>query len=152
MQPANPQAKVHTIRLAGPWTFVPISRGPQAGEPSPDCEPALPAAGRLKLPGDWSCVLGDGFRGTARLERNFNWPAQLASGERVLLVITAVTGSGEVSLNGQALGQCSQLVLPWQQDVTSLLERRNRLEIVLESHSAAGGLPGEIRLDIHQHR
>ena len=60
-------------------------------------------------------------------------------------MVDSVTGFGQIQLNGRALGTIDG---SFRFDVTDLLEERNRLEIDLSAESDAGGVTGEVALEI----
>jgi hypothetical protein len=151
---------MHTIRLRGPWELEPVQRFVLR----PDgcyklLEDGLPAAGRMKMPADWSGLLGADFLGRVRYRRTFQKPTGLESGERVWLVVEGPRSRAVVELNRKRLGDAGERF-----DVTGLLENYNRLEILVE-HPAVdasgapvddnatgetGGLVGEVRLEIEE--
>jgi len=137
---------MHSIRLRGPWRYEVIER--LAGDES------LAAAGKQKMPADWSAVLGDDFRGTVRYRRKFHQPTGLEEGQQVWLAIDGVTSSGEVTLNHTPLAACglaAQRPEPWRYEIQHLLSPTSEL-IIDVTHpvdaDGAGGLTGEVRLEI----
>ena len=152
----------HVIRLRGPWQCVPLARtvllanGKSADEPG-----NLPACGRIELPADWGGLLGDDFRGRVCFTRRFGLPTGLEPEQRIDLVIDGVDAFGNVSLNGEPLGNVANE--PARFDITRHLKPRNELEVLIElprliAESAPlprpgrehlpGGLIGEVRLEI----
>jgi hypothetical protein len=149
---------MHTIRLRGPWELEPVQRF--VLQPSGCYKPVegnLPAAGRMKMPADWSGLLGAEFLGRVRYRRTFQKPTGLESGGRVWLVVERPRSRAVVELNRKRLGDAEGRF-----DVTGLLEDYNRLEIMVEhpmvdARGASaddvatvqiGGLVGEVRLEI----
>jgi hypothetical protein len=109
--------------------------------------------------------LGDSFLGTVRYLRRFHSPTNLDLGERVWLVCEAIDPRGTATLNEQPIFAGQNPAGPWSQDITPLLRARNRLAIDIERTPAdeatessrraerrgrAGGLPGEVRLEIRR--
>ena len=121
----------HRIRLRGPWEVTGLA-------------PVLPPK-RMTIPCSWREGGWPGFIGQARHVRLFGLPRLRQPEERVLLNIDQVTGEGQVQLNGQALGA---VAVAFRHDVTELLQSRNRLEIVVTSDSDAGGVTGEVSIEI----
>ncbi|MCA9205923.1 MAG: hypothetical protein KDA59_22875 [Planctomycetales bacterium] len=162
--------RLHTIRLRGPWQYEPLARtvwtadGESAELTDGSSEhAALPPAGRVTMPCDWSESLGTDFRGRVRFIRYFNRPTGLDSATRVYLAIDEVDAMAEVQLNGHKLGQIRGADGTWRSEVTPILETRNALEIVVDLPSLsqtsaplprprdahlAGGVTGEVRLEI----
>lgn len=157
-------AEPHVIRLRGPWELTPLERiVPTAAGHYETQSDGLPAGGKTPVPGDWSGHLGDAFRGKVRYLRRFNSPTNLDLGERVWLVCEAIDPRGSATLNDQPIFAGQDPAGPWSQDITPLLRARNRLviDIVLtpadeapessrraDRRGRAGGLPGEVRLEI----
>lgn len=100
------------------------------------------------IPGDWSAALGSDYRGGARFVRRFGLPTNLDPNERVFLVIGAVYESATICLNGTELGRQSRADDECRYEVTSLLQRRNEFVAVVEAADSAGGLMGEVKLEI----
>jgi hypothetical protein len=121
----------HRIRLRGPWEVVPLD----SGQP--------PA--RMTLPCSWRDGGWPEFTGRARHVRSFGKPRQFAATERIWLVVEGVTGQGQVCLNGHELGAIEGR---FRRDITDLLEDRNRLEVLVCADSDAGGVTGEVALEI----
>lgn len=90
--------------------------------------------------------LGD-FAGHVRFTRQFSWPGRLDAFERVWLTFGGASGFVEVALNGQQLGH-HQGTKPWEIEVTSLLQPRNKLVVDVESRDSNGGLWGEVALEV----
>lgn len=156
---------MHTIRLRGPWEFLPLShtRLLSGGETTRALE-ELPDGGRMQMPADWSAVLGN-FRGRVRFTRFFNQPTGLGAKDTVWLVVEPPDAWGDVRLNDCALGSVAAGGPPARYDVTHGLLDRNELIIEVEcpkvnndsgplarpagrGNQAVGGLVGEIRLEI----
>lgn len=76
-----------------------------------------------------------------RYSRTFNWPAGVGPEEQIWIVAEPRLPQASFSLNGTLLGG--------ELEVTHLIRRHNRLEIVLPS-DAEGKLPCEVRLNITQ--
>jgi hypothetical protein len=129
---------VHHIRLHGPWDVTALEHADGT---------ELPPPAKMPVPCSWAAGDWPAFRGRALHARHFGKPTNLSAEERVWLVIEAVTGSGEVRLNGSALGIVSADGA-FARDITDLLEPRNRLEIELTCEGEGGGVTGEVRLEI----
>ncbi len=124
-------ASPHVIRLRGPWEWEAV-----AGD--------VTAAGRTQLPGAWSELVGDDFRGLVRYCRAFNRPTNLEPHERVWLVLAGLPGEMTLQLNGRPLeGDASGE--PRRFDITPLLALHNKLSI---ETADPGGIAGEVRLEI----
>ena len=155
---------MHTIRLRGPWNYLPLCRTTWTAEgTSTETEGVVPPGGRLNMPADWQSILGNDFFGRVRFERHFHCPTGLTEQDRVFIAIEQVDALGSVQLNGQHLGDIPATAGPTRFDITILLQQRNRLEVVvdlprLQAESAplerpgreqlAGGLIGEVALQI----
>lgn len=129
---------MHAIRLRGPWQIEPLD----------DRSPAPPV--EIAVPGDWSAALGENFRGPARYTRRFGLPTNLSPQERVFLVIERVHGQATIELNGQLLGTQTGVDELRKYEVTSLLQLRNSLQIVIAvpADQTGPGALGEVRLEI----
>lgn len=150
-------ADVHPIRLRGPWHYkVWATQGsPAEGE--------LPS-GKLQMPADWGSTLGQEFRGFVQYERNFGCPTALEPHESVWLVLDAIDAIGQVSLNGNFLGEVSFAAGPAKFEVTAHLQERNELvvDVGVPAYASVeeerlhrgdrtgqpGGVVGEVRLEI----
>lgn len=156
---------MHSIRLRGPWQVEAIERYALRGDGEyRRSSEHLPAAARMTMPADWSAGLGGDFIGRVRYGRIFQKPTGLDAGKRVFLVVEPMRSMGVVSLSGKQLGKVYWGGAAGRFDVTDLLEDHNRLEIVVEhpvldgtqrhndddSTSPAGGLVGEVRLEIEE--
>ncbi len=123
----------HRLRLRGPWECAPLT------------EPAR-APWRVKMP----CRLGaaglPGFAGRVRFCRAFGNLRRLDEHERVWLTLAGVEGTAEVRLNGQLLGD--NLHGAFEFEVTVLLGRRNRLEVIVAVEGDRGALWEEVALEV----
>ncbi len=138
---------MHTIRLRGPWEVQPLVQQ-RGGEPRSE---DLPTCIRCQMPADWGGVLGPDFLGTVRYTRTFNCPTNLEAHEHVWLVVEPPRSSGAVRLNGHELGLVRLGESAGRFDITALLKQHNAVEIDVEHldpGSSAGGLVGEVRLEI----
>lgn len=125
---------------------------------------ALPAAGRLEMPADWSPVAGPDFVGRVRHRRFFNRPTGLVPGKRVWLVCEGASERAVAVLNETRLGEITGATSPARFDITDRLAPRNELIIDVEFsarcpdiHQASNfepracrGLTGEVRLEIEE--
>ncbi len=157
----------HVIRLRGPWECQPLARYSLAPDGTVvETASDLAGASREKLPADWADTLGHDFRGRVRYTRRFNRPTNLAAGERVWLVVEGVDARGRLALDGQDLGANDGYALPAENDITALLQPSSVLTVDVElpptgsgqnpvirpgRESLAGGLIGEVRLEIRKH-
>ena len=155
---------MHTIRLRGPWNYLPLCRTTWTAEgTSTEIEGAVPPGGRLNMPADWQSILGNVFFGRVRFERHFHCPTGLTEQDQVFIAIEQVDALGSVQLNGQHVGDLPANAGPTRFDITILLQQRNRLEVIVDlprvqAESAplerpgreqlAGGLIGEVALQI----
>ena len=156
---------MHTIRLRGPWNYVPLCRTVWTAEgKSAEAAGPVPPAGRMTIPADWEETLGNEFYGRVRYERHFHCPTGLVQQDQVFVVIDQLDALGSVRLNGQQLGDIPPAAQATRFEITILLQQRNQLEIIVDlpvtdAESApfprpdreqlAGGLIGEVKLEIH---
>ncbi len=156
---------MHVIRLRGPWQYRPLARTVLLADGTTHEEPGpLPRAGRIHMPCDWGNTLGHDFRGRVIYTRRFHRPTGLERGDSVMLVFDQIDALGRASLNGRPLGEFRWPEMPARFDVTRLLEESNELTVEVELPRApegvtpiprpgtgdqAGGLTGEVRLEIH---
>jgi hypothetical protein len=106
----------HRIRLRGPWICQASGRG------------KLPAV-RVTMPDGWSQSGLTDFRGELRCTRHFGYPGRIDAGERVWLTVEGVSVPATLTLNGRCLGICEKTA---EFDVTSLLQPRNTLEMIVD--------------------
>lgn len=144
-------SKLHLIRLHGPWEARVIEGGDAAASASNDRQ-------RVKIPSDWKDWLGPQFRGRVSYQRNFRKPTNLVPAQKVWLVVEAVDYRANVSLNQLPLGEFVQ-AKGLRVEISEAILPLNRLEIVVElppdaerrdRTSLAGGLIGEVRLEIEE--
>ena len=103
--PPLSHSSAHSIRLRGPWDYLPLARAELlAGGSIRSDDRDLPAGGTIAMPADWSAALGNDFRGLVRFTRRFAQPTGLSETSRVFLVIDNVDWQAAVTLNGQLLG------------------------------------------------
>jgi hypothetical protein len=158
---------MHTIRLRGPWQLEPVfrcvPRGDGGFDPSTN---ELPAAARMHVPADWGTALGGDFLGRVRYVRTFHAPPGLQFDERVWLVVEPQRSTARVVLVEDTLGVVVAGGPAGRFDITHRLLPTNRLEIFVDHPaleegrilggeaelSLAGGLVGEVRLEIEEVR
>jgi hypothetical protein len=117
----------------------------------------------VNVPADWAADLGLNFFGQVLYTRHFGRPTGLEAEDRVILVFERVDAFGTVALNGLPLGIVPVGGAAADFDVTADLKPRNQLAILVElplrrrdsaplnragREGLAGGLVGEVRLDI----
>ncbi len=155
---------MHTIRLRGPWNYVPLCRTLwTAAGTSQEIEGPVPAAGRLKMPASWQETLGEDFFGRVCYQRAFHCPTGLTDQDQVFIMIDQVDALGSVTLNGQHLGDIPAGADPTRFEITILLQQRNQLEVVVDlpmtdassaplkrpnPQQRSGGLIGEVKIEI----
>jgi hypothetical protein len=139
----------HQIRLRGPWECEPLARlAFDAHGSTQEADGPVPAKRRVTIPCRWGeGGLGD-FSGRVRFNRRFGWLANIAHHERVWLTFGGVDGSAEVCLNGRLLGTHRDPVASFEFEVSSLLQPRNELTVVVEASGGSGGLWGEVALEV----
>ncbi len=99
----------------------------------------------IRLRGPWqSSDVGD----VVRWLRAFHKPTGLETGERVWLVVELTGSRAAVRLNGRLLGGVGLGDAVGRFDITDLLADRNALEIDVGRELPAGGLVGQVRLEI----
>jgi hypothetical protein len=156
----------HVIRLRGPWECVQVvAQTPLADGKLTESSVILPENVRIKPPADWADTLGANFRVRVGYSRRFNRPTNLEPHERVWLVVEGVDARGRVALDGYALGTIDGYALPAEWDITEFLQPSSVIHIDVElpptgvghplptrpgRESLAGGLIGEVRLEIRQ--
>lgn len=158
---------MHTIRLRGPWQLEPVFRYVQRADGGVErSTESLPSATRMHVPADWSAALGDGFLGRVRYVRTFHAPPGLQFDERVWLVIEPQRSLARIVMLDETLGVVAADGSPRQFDITHRLSPENRLEIFVDHPATtdgepiaslpaslpAGGLVGEVRLEIEEIR
>lgn len=128
----------HRIRLLGPWEYEPLMRRGEG---------AVPPPGKMTMPRRWNDGGLLGFAGRVRFRRRFGYPGRIDSHERVWLTFAGIEGAAEIALNGHVLvGRHTDG--PIEFDVTSLLGKRNELAVNVDCDSDAGGLWGEVALEV----
>jgi len=145
-------SKIHSIRLHGPWNA-------QVLECFESTEPVSELERRLKIPSDWGDWLGNSFRGRVGFQRTFGFPTGLEPHQKIWLVAVEADFRADVSLNDAPIGNV-QLGSPGLRvEVRNLLRLSNHLRIEVElpndaqrgvRNSLAGGLIGEVRLEIEE--
>lgn len=147
--PREGRDMAHSIRLRGRWEVEAVGRWVrgEGGEWSLEVE-ALPAGGKIEMPGSFGSVLGEDFLGRVRLRRRFHQPTGLGEGSVVWLVVEVVDGGTEVMLNGIELGVISSGQSNARFDVAAALRGQNVLEITVTSEQGRGGGLGLVRLEI----
>jgi len=158
---------MHTIRLRGPWQLEPVFRCVRRADGGFDrVTDELPMATRMHLPADWSAAFGADFLGRVRYVRTFHTPPGLMFDERVWLVVEPQRSTARVVLVEDTLGEVAADGPAGRFDITHRLLPTNRLEIFVDHPateegqivgsgavlSLAGGLVGEVRLEIEEVR
>lgn len=111
---------LHVIRLRGPWDYeVVLSEQPNA-------------SGTQNAPIPAASLVGADFRGVIRFQRRFGWPEKLDPDERVYLVLDTPGRMVQAELNGVPLDVGDQSCSLCEVDITTQLQRRNRLALDLE--------------------
>jgi hypothetical protein len=137
----------HRIRLRGPWECEPLARLVRRanGELEAVAGP-LPAARRLTMPAPWRTGDLSDFTGRVRFRRRFGYPGQIDSYERVWLTCAGVNEPAEVWLNERLLGRPEPGA--FEHEITSVLARRNCLEITLDALSLTASTLGEVAMEV----
>ncbi len=134
----------HKIRLHGPWHFESVGT---LGDVS--------AAGSIKIPSDWSSVLGTDFRGRVLFKRRFGMPSNLDADERIDLVLEKINGTSIVRLNNEVVGSIAIAADASRFDISTRLQQRNELQVEVDwsggdSAGESGGIVGEVYLEIYE--
>lgn len=95
----------------------------------------------IRLGPPWQTSATDG--GT-RHARKFGRPRTLDTNERLWLVCEHIPGAAEVRVNGASVG-ASEAAGPFAADITSLLQLRNEIVIVVASGAPLGAVALEVR-------
>jgi hypothetical protein len=101
----------------------------------------------MTLPCRWAEGGLTGFAGRARFTRRFGYPGRIDDFERVWLTVAGVDSSGELSLNGSAVGRLGASDPAFEAEITPLLRPRNELVVDVEGDEQ-GGLYGEVVLEV----
>src|SRR5687767_3486483 len=126
----------HRIRLRGPWECEPIG-------------PAAPPPRRVTIPCGWDAAGLAEFRGRARFTRKFGYPGKADRDvEHFWLTCADANGCCEIHLNHQLLSaeSCASFAF----DVTSIIQDRNQLEVLIDGGGARPGLWSEVALEIRR--
>jgi hypothetical protein len=102
----------------------------------------------MTLPCRWRDGGWVGFVGRVLHKRRFGKPTNVGE-QKIWLTCAGVEGSVTVCLNGESILQRTADGAPFAIEVTDRLRDRNELEIVVEADSDAGGVWGEVALEIH---
>jgi hypothetical protein len=86
-----------------------------------------------------------GYVGPVSFYRRFGKPNNLGTTDRVRLAFERVTGLAEVFLNGERVGA---LDAPGAFEVTERLRERNELEVRVRAADDAGGIVGDVCVEI----
>jgi Glycosyl hydrolases family 2, sugar binding domain len=139
----------HRIRLRGPWEYQPLARAMSQRDGRVEMvEQSLPPPGKMTMPGRWSEGGLHDFAGRVRFRRRFGLPRQIDGHERVWLTFAGAEAIAEVWLNGQYLGRHEGAQEPFEFEITPLLRERNELLVLVEGPAGAGGLWGEVALEV----
>jgi hypothetical protein len=132
-------SEVHRIRLRGPWEVMALARTP-AGEP-------MPKPMSMTLPCRWRDGGWVGFAGRVLHRRRFGKPTNLGE-QTIWLTCAGVEGSVMVRLNGGSILERTESGGPFAIEISDRLRDRNELEVLVEADSDAGGVWGEVALEI----
>jgi hypothetical protein len=132
----------HRIRLRGPWQCEPLARL------SNEADAPIPPPLSMTMPCRWRDGGLPGFAGKIRFRRNFGYPGRIDDYERVWLTFAGIEGSAKIQLNGHALGELDKSSQDVEFDVTALLGARNELAVDVKATDDAGGLWGEVALEV----
>ncbi|HEY1860151.1 MAG TPA: hypothetical protein VGG61_07345 [Gemmataceae bacterium] len=88
------------------------------------------------------------FAGRVRFRRRFGYPGRIDDYERVWLTFDGIDGAADIRLNGRALSKMDKNAEQAEFEVTALLQARNELVVDVETTVDAGGLWGEVALEI----
>src|SRR5262249_11036962 len=80
----------------------------------------------------------------------FGRPGRLDDFEHVWLTFDGVTAVAEASLNGRVLGRFREQDCLFEVEITALLRPRNELVVVVEADTVAGGLWGEVAVEVRR--
>jgi beta-galactosidase/beta-glucuronidase len=139
----------HRIRLRGPWECEPLAQFVIRADGRKEILTTnLPARRRMTMPCRWSEGGLEDFAGRIRFRRHFGYPGRIDENEQVWLTFAGVEGTSEIWLNGQFLSRHEGHVNSFEFDVTKVLQDRNDLRVEVESDTTAGGLYGEVAMEI----
>lgn len=150
---SHPMSTLHVIRLRGPWEYVVEARFLAAADRAAGATEStsdLPLPGRAAMPACWANSLGPDFRGRVSYRRPFGKPTGITPAERIWLVCDGADPQASLTLNDEPLGTIDGPASPAEFDVTDRLRERNVLVAIVESADRAGGLTGEVRLEIRE--
>jgi hypothetical protein len=99
----------------------------------------------MTIPGTLRAGGWAGFAGKVSFYRRFGRPSNLGTNDRVRLAFAGVTGSAEVRLNGERLGELNG---KREFDVTDRMRKRNELEVVMNVVVDGCGITGEVAIEI----
>ncbi len=128
----------HRIRLRGPWECEPLRRD--------DSDGPLPTPRRVTIPCRWSEAGIVEFTGRIRFRRRFGYPGNIDADERVWLTCVGLADHADVRLNETLLAE--RQTAPFEFEVTALLKPRNELILEVEGRAEAGGVWGEVALEV----
>jgi hypothetical protein len=139
----------HRIRLRGPWECQPLARLAVRSDGAIETVPGpVPEGFRMNMPCRWQASGLHDFAGRARLRRRFGYPGRLDPTDRVWLTFEGVEGVAEVVLNETFLGRREGTAGAFEFEITELLRPRNELNVTVEALSGAGGLWGEVAMEV----
>lgn len=123
----------HTIRLLGPWEWQPVAHTVLCadGRPQEQALP-LPQPRRVWIPVRSADPELARFRGRVVWRRFFHWTSELDYWERIWLYVEAADYFARLRLNDVVLGDHEGALDPFAFPITSLLQKRNCLELELE--------------------
>jgi beta-mannosidase len=157
----------HRIRLRGPWECEPLAWTVIGAGGRIDTLPdPVPPPCQMTMPCRWHDGGLKDFAGRVRFRRRFGYPGRIDPHERVWLTFAGVDYFAAVWLNGRELGTHRGAFIPFEYDVTALLQPRNELVVEVDCPApdadtlvrpllprgwvrpGNGGLWGEVALEV----
>lgn len=124
----------HRIRLRGPWECQALAGSAQEKH-------------AIRVPCETAGTgLPPNYTGPVWFVRSFGYPGNIDADERIWLSVSGLAGISTLQLNGQTIA--SQVSGDFEFDVTKILGRHNRLEIVMNVARGQQELWSEAALEI----